>query len=167
MTDPTPDPDLTAKQHPKLRFLHDYWLLKCREKGRLPARADIDPVEIFELLPHVVLWDVVDGGEDLRVRLAGSHFEAVHERPMRGFRISTWVDRRKDAAAWARLQAIIAGRAPAFRHGHLPCPDRPSIRYDRVMLPLADDGTGVDMVLSAYVYWDASLAPAHSSAGTR
>jgi hypothetical protein len=35
------------------------------------------------------------------------------------------------------------------------------------MLPLADDGTAVDMVLSAYVYWDASLAPAHSLVGAR
>jgi hypothetical protein len=159
MTDPATDPDYLARNHPKLRFLHDYWLSKRRELGRLPGRADIDPVEVFELLPYIVLWDVIDGGKDLRIRLAGSHFEEAHERAMRGFRMSEWIRSRQDAAVWERLRTVIQGRQPDFRHTELPFLRRPYIVCDRVMLPLASDGVTVDVVLSAYIHRDAGSAP--------
>ena len=159
MTDPATDPDDLARNHPKLRFLHDYWLSKCRALGRLPGRADIDPVEVFELLPYIVLWDVIDGGKDLRVRLAGSHFEEVHQRPMRGFRVSEWIRSRHDAIAPDKLRKGIVDHQAEFRHVELPFLRRPYVVCDCVMLPLASDGTTVDVVLSAYVHRDVGSAP--------
>jgi hypothetical protein len=48
----------------------NYWLSKTRA-GRLPAFSDLLPEEIFRSLPNLVVWEVIDGGEDFRCRLCG------------------------------------------------------------------------------------------------
>ena len=48
---------------PRLQRLYEYWRSKVRDR-RLPARADIDPLDIPDLLSNLVLIDVV--GEGLR-----------------------------------------------------------------------------------------------------
>jgi hypothetical protein len=52
-----------------LRKALAYWLRKCGER-HMPRRADIDPVEMPELLPYVRLADVVAPGQ-YRYRLVG------------------------------------------------------------------------------------------------
>jgi hypothetical protein len=106
--------DEKARSHPKLHRLSAYWSGKCRG-GRLPARADIDPVEIPDILPYVVLWDVVDGGRDFRIRLAGTRFEAAHGRSLRGALMSQLVDEMKVSPPWDRLARVLRERCPDFR----------------------------------------------------
>ena len=57
--------------HADLRRLHRYWLGKCAGRAQ-PARADIDPTEIPELLPFVMLVDVLEQGRQFRFRLVGT-----------------------------------------------------------------------------------------------
>jgi hypothetical protein len=58
---------------PEQREVFDYWCAKAPEGG-YPTRADIQPAELRRLLPSLSLIDVVtdDGGERLRMRLAGT-----------------------------------------------------------------------------------------------
>ncbi|MEQ8332152.1 PAS domain-containing protein [Nisaea sp.] len=57
----------------RLNDLIAYWRGK-RSGDRLPARRDIDPVDIPDLLPHIGLIDVIGEGTDFRYRrdLVGS-----------------------------------------------------------------------------------------------
>jgi PAS domain len=59
-----------------LRKALAYWQRKCGER-HMPRRADIDPVEMPELLPYVRLVDVVAPGQ-YRYRLVGTELEQLH-----------------------------------------------------------------------------------------
>ena len=48
----------------------EYWLSKSAD-GRLPCFGDLLPEEMFRALPNLVVWEVLDGGEDFRCRLCG------------------------------------------------------------------------------------------------
>src|SRR3546814_20569143 len=48
--------------HPELAALRDYWLSKCGAR-RMPARSAIDPLEMKRWLGHLVLHEVIDGGQ--------------------------------------------------------------------------------------------------------
>ena len=60
----------------RLRALFGYWREK-RGDGTMPARADLDPLEIPTLLPIVGLVDVLDGGARFRYRLVGTEIVDV------------------------------------------------------------------------------------------
>ena len=64
-------PEHLAPQHDVLRRLLAYWLGK-RGPRRAPARADIDPLEIASLLPHVMLIDVEHAPLRFRYSLVGT-----------------------------------------------------------------------------------------------
>src|ERR1700758_3005731 len=52
------------------RVLLAYWEDRCGER-EAPRREDIDPIDIRQILPHVMLWDAEpDGG--YRCRVAGT-----------------------------------------------------------------------------------------------
>ena len=41
---------------PKIRRVYEYWLARCRD-GKLPARSDIEPIDLSDALPHLILAD--------------------------------------------------------------------------------------------------------------
>ena len=52
------------------RELFDYWLLSAGLR-RMPARSDLDPFKVPQLLPHIGLIDVRDGVDGAAFKLAG------------------------------------------------------------------------------------------------
>lgn len=57
---------------PLLRAVYDFCAAR-RGARRMPARADIDPVELPRFaLPNLVLLDIFEGGERFRWRLTGT-----------------------------------------------------------------------------------------------
>ena len=54
----------------------DYWCRKASGKS-MPRRADIDPIDIPKLLPHVMLVDVLPSGR-YRYRLIGTENAEAH-----------------------------------------------------------------------------------------
>src|SRR5437764_15141316 len=60
----------------RLQQLYAYWRDKAGERS-LPARADLDPIEIPLLLPHVMLVDVLPSGR-YRYRLIGTENARAH-----------------------------------------------------------------------------------------
>jgi hypothetical protein len=62
-----------AQLHPLLGSLLRYWNDQ-RENRIMPARPDIDPLEMGpKLLPHLLLCDLQDRGARLRYRLVGTN----------------------------------------------------------------------------------------------
>src|SRR5215813_12157669 len=68
--------------HPLLRPIFAYWQAKAAARGALPARADIDPVDLAGALPAISLIEVrrdkAGGAGRLRYRVMGSlHVEIM------------------------------------------------------------------------------------------
>jgi hypothetical protein len=62
---------LDAPIHPDVKRLLAYWNEKRGDRS-MPVRADIVPSEIVSILPNIVIYDVVDDGQDFRVRIFGT-----------------------------------------------------------------------------------------------
>lgn len=136
-----------------------YWA-SLRRGGRLPSRADISPDGFKRLLPTVSLIDVREG--DYRLRLAGTGLYSVYGREITG-RALTDVYSREASDYWrVELDKVVAGRRPgvgchslSWRGSHT------SLLWLR--LPLATNGTDVDMILG----YDAVVGVQADTSGIR
>ncbi len=133
----------------RLRRLLDYW--ESRRAGRtMPARRDIDPVEIGYALGYILLVEVHHDPLRFRYRLVGTRTPRRHGLDLTG----TWVDELPYPQLRAELQAnyavLVARRAPAAikRDEQL---DGNRLRWEVLALPLAADGETVDMLMIAVI----------------
>ena len=56
---------------PIVEIRYHYWLSKHHTE-QLPSRGDIEPPDISDLLPHIILLDVEANPQDFRYRLIGT-----------------------------------------------------------------------------------------------
>jgi hypothetical protein len=136
----------------RLRRLYDYWK-KERGKRPLPARNDIDPVELRYLLGYLVLLDVLDGPRQFRVRLQGTELERWTGRDLTGKTLDQLPSPQLAAVAGELLAQAVAARAPCHRIGVQIIDDLPR-RFEALVLPLAADGVAVNMLLAAVLCRD-------------
>ncbi len=130
-----------------------YWRSKAPE-GRLPGRRDIDPLEVPDLLPWLTLIDVVWEQERLRLRcrLVGTGVAARFGRDITGLYAE---EAYSDAYLGQVLEsygAIIGSRRPQLSRHRIPIEGREHGEFDRLILPLAEDGDTVDMFLSCFAF---------------
>lgn len=145
-----PDSMLGHQTH---RHLYRYWLSKA-PPDRLPSRNDIDPVDIPQLLPWIVLVDVVRGGAALRLRhrLIGTGIVERVGRDVTGGYFDELYDEQHHARVLEDYACVIKSRAPLMSRIAAPVPGLDFLQYDRLALPLADDGETVTTVMSLVVF---------------
>jgi hypothetical protein len=138
-------------RHEELRQLYAYWLDK-RGDRRAPSRADIDPVELARLLPHVVLLDVERDPLRFRFRLVGTTVA-------KGFNVDptgTYFDEIEHTAEQRelneRLMAVADWGPPLCATWDYTGADGRHVSYERLALPLSSDGTTVDMLFGGIVF---------------
>jgi len=143
---PIPEAELDSR----LKALLDYWRKRC-SAGRLPARADIDPLELRSLLGNINLIEVVpqaDGSQRFRYRLFGTEFAFYHGGDLTG----QWVDEIDNAVYRQQLvglyrHVVATGTTPVLSYDYIL--DSRRHRFQAVILPLASDGYRIDMILSS------------------
>ncbi len=140
--------------HPAHRRLYDYWRSKA-PAGGLPGRADIDPVEIPDLLPSVALIDVLrDGGEPrFRYRLAGTEIVGRAGRDPTGKTFEELYEGDYLQSAHATYRAIVESGEHFLSSRSFPA-TKDHVAYERLILPLAADGRTVDMLIFQPVFLD-------------
>jgi hypothetical protein len=62
--------DVSVVHSQRIRKLSEYWLAKAR--GGVPPRSEIDPVDVRELLPNLMMIDMVGAPPRFRYRLVGT-----------------------------------------------------------------------------------------------
>jgi len=150
MADVLRDPKPQAIDHPALRALFDYWSGRCNG-ACLPARRDIDPLDIPALLPHLMLIDV-EPSAVLRFRLVGTALVRHLGRDTTGLTVAEGYL----GADWEQIHEdyryVIAKRRPCLRHNQGVDRHRRTFDYQRLLLPLATDGASVDMILAGALW---------------
>lgn len=135
-----------------LHRLYDYWNTKRGDRA-FPHRADIDPLELgSHLLPHVFLIDVLPGSDEsgqphFRFRLTGTQVDEIHNQPLTG---RTPADIRTPEIAQAaerQCREVVQRRAPCCDHVALLADDQSYWHFERLMLPLSEDGDTISMLL--------------------
>jgi hypothetical protein len=142
-----------ALQQPENALLRDffaYWQGR-RQGDRLPARADVEPTEIPQLLANIFLVDVVPGERlRFRFRLVGTTIVSM-EFEMTNRYLDEFVT-DVDATPMGRQYVDAAAGRIYLRRQRLDWRDRGYINYDVLLLPLADDGETINMLFGLAIY---------------
>jgi hypothetical protein len=138
---------IDAPRSPRLKALYDYWD-GLRGGRAMPARADIDPTRIPELLPHIIMYDVAPD-EGYRVRLMGEEIVRFVGGNRTGGTVGAIMPARSAEMMLNILDAVRAERTPKFRIGKAHwLADKDYRDFEACFLPLSADGEAVNIVLS-------------------
>ncbi|MEQ9609641.1 MAG: PAS domain-containing protein [Kiloniellaceae bacterium] len=131
-----------------LKFLYNYWQQLAR--GRLvPSRADIDPACIVAVLPHIGLFDVESNPRRYRIRLMGTRIVSWYGCDLTGRYLDEIDFGTGDGFTFSLLDQVVDRRVPGYMSGEYTKQDGRTIRYERLYMPLSDDGATVNMVIGA------------------
>lgn len=153
-------PAAAARAHEELIR---YWA-QLRQGAELPGRRDIHPAGFKRHLPTISLIDVVPGRPlDYRIRLAGTDLYGVYGREITG-RMLSEVYASSAADYWrSELGQVVASRRPAVGVHNLAWRGASHLSILWLRLPLASNGTDVDMILG----YDAVVGLAQMTSGIR
>ena len=140
--------------NPKLQRLYDYWSDK-RAGRRCPARADLDPIEMRDVLGDLMLVDVLDGEPPrFRIRLHGCNLFQHQGGELTGKMLDELpATERRELVTRTFIEVATAGE-PVQRDRKILLDGRWA-RYEAVLLPLSSDGAKVNMLLVGQIYSDA------------
>ncbi len=143
---------LRRQATPVLLQGYDYWESKRRDRA-MPARADLDPIEMKAFLPHIVLTDVLrDSAPDLpldfRYRLMGTAVDSHMSRRFTGLRLSELPAQRAGSQMWQNFSEVVEQRQPRFHRVPYVGPQKDFLSLIDLVLPLSDDGRCVTMLIS-------------------
>jgi hypothetical protein len=135
-------------RHPKLRALYDYWDT-CRAGRQMPARGDIDPLDIPRHLATLILADIEPDPLRVRFRVVGTELESRVGRTVTG----DVLDADSDAAFFQPYATCALEARPVHEYARFDFgSDRPTGEFERLLLPLSADGRTVDQVLGEVIY---------------
>ncbi len=131
-----------------------YWEDRRRDRG-LPSRADIDPLDIPDLLPQVFLVDVARAPLDFRYRLVGTQIVRHSAADYTGKSLNELPEQCPPSRIWSLFQRVVEERRPFS--AEIPYVHIPGKSVEMQAMPLSDDGTTVNMIFGM-VHFDPSLA---------
>jgi hypothetical protein len=140
-------------EHPRFRRLADYLSAKA-PAGKLPGRQHVEPTEIAELLPWIMLIDVIaqPGAEPrYRIRLVGTEVVAIQGSDGTGKYVEEVLNKAEAATIVQGYGDIVGSHEPGYRRGVVATEGREHVPYRRIAFPLARDGEHVDMLIFVFV----------------
>lgn len=146
-------PDPASIRSPRLQRLLRYWQEK-RGDRTMPPRAEIDPVDIPELLSNILMIEVRPEVGYL-VRIAGTaiverYGEDYTGRYLQQTEFGARTDAIMDAYDACRLTC-----APHYSEGNFTGIHNVYTLIERLIVPLSDDGRTVDRMLAGIEFYDA------------
>ncbi len=94
--------------HTGTQALIDHWAA-LPDAGRIPARADFEPMRMGRLVPQLFSGDRMAEGASFR--LAGAWIETLHGRPLRGVSwLDLWAPESRPLVASAVVQTVREAR---------------------------------------------------------
>lgn len=147
--------EMLAPKSGILKSLLAYWQSKC-DAGRLPSRADIDPLELRNLLPYIYLIDVITPTR-FRIRLLGEEHVTIYGPGVVG-KVIDDIFPPEAAVEFNRLySAVVRRREPVLNRGQVTwLRNREWMKYEGLHAPLASDGAVIDTIFGAgaFDHWD-------------
>ncbi len=135
--------------------LHAYWRNLAPGDGLLPGRRHVEPMDIPALLPHIWLMDIAGDPRDSRYRLIGTAVTAGVGKDYTGLTLrDAHPASADDPAALGFLKTVAETREPLWYRGPPRFQHQKDVaELENLVLPLASDGTTVDMLLGLSVFF--------------
>jgi hypothetical protein len=135
-----------------------YWRNK-RGSRSMPARRDVDPVEIWKLLPHVQLIEIMPDGRS-RYRLVGTLLAKAYGRDYTGKYAGELFDGKRGQSIVEHHRAVCLARQPAFVRSRYITENDLDLIANRLYLPLSDNDLDVNIIFGVLTLKYATMAPA-------
>jgi hypothetical protein len=131
----------------QLRELADYW--KARRGDRpMPARADIDPIDLKRHLASLILADILYDPMRVHFRVVGTDLETQLGSRLTGKTIDA-----SEGAFFKPYQACAEQVRPIREYVRYDFDDGGPIgEFERLLMPLSEDGETVTMVFGEAIY---------------
>ena len=149
---PGDDPPWLEGAGDTVKAVYRFWQEKCRD-GRLPRRADIDPVELpTALLPLISLVEPVDDERRYVYRLVGTREVDMRGRDPTGKSVIENYFGLSVESSVVNYDKVMATGQPQYDDSHFTSPDGRYIDEADLYLPLSDDGIQINRILVLAVY---------------
>ncbi len=127
-----------------------HWWFAARERCPLPSFKDFDPLLMGRFLSGVIVVDVVEGGREFRIRLAGEDHRLGQGWRLKGEELTRFP---LPYPPNERVLWLVRERQPYIALD-LPAPRKASEvrRYSVVAFPLFDDGEQVTAIIGHTKY---------------
>ncbi|GAB2175666.1 PAS domain-containing protein [Dongia sp. agr-C8] len=137
--------------HPRTAGFFRYWQSK-RRSHLFPARVDLDPIEMKTWLPGLVLVDVMPMPDQrppyrLTYRLIGTGATSLRGHEGRGKRVEEAFFGNSLAEIMENYRLVIEERQVVYDGDRTLSANGARLEAETLLLPLASDGTTVDMVV--------------------
>ena len=133
--------------HPDTIMMYEYWLAKCGDRT-VPARADIDPIEMpRRLLPGICIVDVVADERRYVYRLVGTGDAEVRGNDPTGKSVLEGFFGPSAEDALSCYDKVVKSRAPFLDAAPFTAPSGKYVNEETLFLPLSDDGMTVNKIL--------------------
>lgn len=134
-----------------LRELYRYWASQRGER-KMPRRRDIDPTSIPRLLPNIAIIEVRGEPGDYVLRLTGTEVDRQNGAALTGLTLRT-VTETTTVKVDLSEYALVARRGEArVSRGNLVHRGREHVDFERLLLPLSEDGVTVNQILAMFDY---------------
>lgn len=137
-------------QNPKFREIHDYWQ-SARRGRQFPARPDFSPEGMIDKLGFVMLIDVTYDPLDFRFKLIGSEIVEHYGHEMTGKYVHQIEPKELGELLYRQYQEVVDMRCPRAHRIEVMTSAR-TLNYERITLPLSDDGERIDTLLAVSEY---------------
>lgn len=128
------------------QLLYTYWQRKLNGRS-MPARSDIEPLDLKPVLPQLLLLDVQPSPLDFRYRLAGTRTYDIFGFDLTGRSVRELEPPGFSDGLWSSLEALVRDGLPQHEHLQFTTKDGYARSYRVLRLPLGADGKTVDRIL--------------------
>lgn len=130
----------------RIKALLDLW--NAKRAGRaFPARADFTMGDLLPWLGHLMLLDVVEGGNDFRFVLYGTALVEIFGFDLTG-RLVSESHPQIGPKSLEEYRRVFETRAPDYVARRSPA-NREYVSITKIALPLSSDGQTIDKILGA------------------
>jgi len=136
--------------HDTLRDIVSYWDAK-RGNRAMPARADMDPLEMGQHLGWIILTDVLGTPPRFRYRLVGTEITHRIGRDSTGAFLDELYPADRYETITTPFRWVARHGRPLRAVGRLWFAQRDWLSFETAELPLARDGSNIDMILTRAV----------------
>ena len=132
---------------PATADFYRYWDSK-RQGRAMPARSDLDPIEMRRWLPGIILVDVLQDPYRLVYRLVGTRSVDIRSSEVTGRTVQEGQHGSKLPHVMENYRLVIEERKLVYDWDGTANRSGDEIATEVLMLPLSSDGTTVDRVIS-------------------
>jgi hypothetical protein len=137
---------------PRLLGLFRYWRGKCHDRI-MPARRDIDPIEMKRWLGNLLLVEFPADPMQYRVRLDGVNIVQFYGNSREGKGLEVMTSEKERRIVLPQYLVVLEHKQPAYYESEFVTSEGVPTSQRKLLLPLSEDGERVNMILGG-LYFD-------------